>query len=134
MRTAQWLICPSFRIRLGYFRQSKSRASDNHGRRFRNRSRERTEPIHERRRRESFASAYGSGTDGLLRRARLRRALFRTPQRNSRSALMESLAIVRLRPRTVRQQTADAVCPSVRYPREMNDRTAIRRWLSALLY
>src|SRR5437762_250111 len=32
-------------------------------------------------------------------------------------------------PRTVRGQTADAVCPSLHTPREMSGRTAIRRWL-----
>ena len=33
-----------------------------------------------------------------------------------------------------REQLADAVCPSVHTPREMSGRTAIRRWLGALLY
>jgi hypothetical protein len=33
---------------------------------------------------------FASVTDGLLQRAQVRRALFRTPQRNSRCALMDS--------------------------------------------
>jgi len=52
---------------------------------------------------------------------------------NGRQAVAER----NFRPRvalSVREQTADAVCPSVHTPREMSGRTAMRRWLGARLY